>query len=99
MNILNTLVLMLACAVAAPVLAEDPAPAKVVDRSSPDFVRCKKEVEIGSLVKKNKICRTNAEWKALGERESSEAMEHLIESLGSEAKKFVEDNTTRPAGN
>jgi len=36
---------------------------KPVDKAAPDYVRCVKILETGSLVKKTKICRTNAEWR------------------------------------
>jgi hypothetical protein len=54
---------LLAVFVAGAAQAETtPAPAKVTDRRSPDFVRCVSAVETGSLVKRHKTCRTNAEW-------------------------------------
>ena len=39
----------------------NPAP-KITDRSDPDYVRCRSEPIIGSLVRKRKICMTNSEW-------------------------------------
>ena len=36
---------------------------KIKDRRHPDYVRCRKEPVIGSLVQKRKICMTNAQWK------------------------------------
>jgi hypothetical protein len=45
-----------------------PAPvAKGVDKSAPDYVRCRTFNEIGSLVRKIKACRTNAEWKKIND--------------------------------
>jgi len=35
---------------------------KITDRSHPDYVRCRSEPVIGSLVRKRKICMTNKEW-------------------------------------
>ena len=35
---------------------------KISDRSHPDYVRCRSEPVIGSLVRKRKICMTNSEW-------------------------------------
>ena len=37
-------------------------PASKPNRNDPNFVRCVSQVETGSLVKKRRICRTNAEW-------------------------------------
>jgi hypothetical protein len=54
--------------------AVDPATAsKVVDRNSPDFVRCVREPVTGSIVRKVKLCRTNAEWKRIIEQQSNDA--------------------------
>ncbi len=41
---------------------EDKGPPKITDRSHPDYVRCRSEPVIGSLVRKRKICMTNSEW-------------------------------------
>ena len=51
---------------------------KVVDKTSPDYVRCVRIAETGSLVKKQKVCRTNAEWKRQQEQEKADA-DNLIE--------------------
>ena len=54
-----------------PALAEPPSAAEVeeanagLDRTSPDYVRCKREDVIGYRAKKKRICRTNAEWERL----------------------------------
>ena len=52
-----------------PVLAQDTAndPArdadgKIIDRSHPDYVKCRTESVIGSRAKKRKVCLTNREW-------------------------------------
>ncbi|WP_194954841.1 hypothetical protein [Sphingopyxis solisilvae] len=48
--------------------------------SDPNFIKCRKTVEIGSLVKKNRVCRTNAKWKEVianssqNARDTTEAM-------------------------
>jgi len=41
---------------------EASGPPKIRDRSHPDYVRCRSEPIIGSLVRKRKICMTNSEW-------------------------------------
>lgn len=58
---------VLASAVLAPaVMAKetyvDPAPTEKLDPKDPNYLRCRKILETGSLVKKQRICKTNAEW-------------------------------------
>jgi hypothetical protein len=36
--------------------------AEKLDPKDPDYVRCRKIAVTGSLVKKERICKTNAEW-------------------------------------
>ena len=36
-------------------------------RSDPAYIRCERILETGSLVKKMKYCRTNAEWRRLAD--------------------------------
>jgi hypothetical protein len=57
------------------VMAEKPAK---LDRSDPNAVRCKSLKVTGSLVKRERICRTNAEWRASSDQENRDA-ENLIE--------------------
>ena len=52
------------------------------DRRAPDYVRCRLLEVTGSLVKKEKICRTNREWEQLRVRGNSEA------------ERFIEQNRT-----
>ncbi len=40
----------------------DPAPTEKLDPRDPNYMRCRKIQETGSLVKKQRICKTNAEW-------------------------------------
>jgi Xaa-Pro aminopeptidase len=49
----------------SPVTPAPPVVAKVTDKNHPDYVRCKTFSEVGSLVRKIKACRTNAEWKKI----------------------------------
>ena len=63
---------VLASAVLAPAaLAKetyvDPAPTEKLDPRDPNYMRCRKILETGSLVKKQRICKTNAEWAKAGE--------------------------------
>ena len=56
---------------AAPVLAKEtyvnPAPTEKLDPKDPNYMRCRKIQVTGSLVKKDRICKTNAEWAKAGE--------------------------------
>ena len=36
-------------------------------RDHPAYIRCERQLETGSLVKKTRLCRTNAEWRRLGD--------------------------------
>jgi hypothetical protein len=38
-----------------------------IDPKSPEAIRCRKIAVTGSLVKKDRICKTNAEWAQAGE--------------------------------
>lgn len=46
---------------AKPPATQSPSDGKL-DRKDPNYIRCVSQVETGSLVKKKRICRTNAEW-------------------------------------
>ena len=51
-----------------------------LDKSHPDYVRCKREAVIGSRAKRKKTCMTNSEWR-------------IVERRGNEASKtFAGDN-------
>jgi len=39
----------------------------------PYFIKCRKTLEIGSLVKKNRVCHTNEQWKAVWAKENQDA--------------------------
>lgn len=79
--------ILLACALtaflAAPAAAQStdkPLPPK--DRNDPNYVRCRLIDVTGSLVKKEKTCKTNREWEDLRRRGNSEA------------ERFIEQNRT-----
>lgn len=50
-------------------------------QTHPYYIKCRKTLEIGSLVKKNRVCYTNEKWKEvshkgnLDARETAEAMQ------------------------
>ena len=57
----------LASAGQATVSHVDPAPTERLDPRDPNYMRCRKIQVTGSLVKKDRICKTNAEWAKAGE--------------------------------
>jgi len=53
----------------------------------PNFIKCRAVAKTGSLVKRGQVCRTLAQWKAVEEHGNREA------------RRLVEDGTSRPGGN
>src|SRR3546814_19164469 len=48
--------------------------------SDPGYIRCRRIEQIGSLVKKLRVCNTNAEWKRIvdrGKQDARDSMETL----------------------
>ena len=62
---------------AMPAMAED-KPA--MDRNDPNAVRCKRMAMTGSLVRKERTCRTNAEWKKISEQQNRDADDLITRS-------------------
>lgn len=64
---------------AAPLLAAASADAgaEKLDPKDPNYVRCRKIQVTGSLVKKERICKTNAEW-ARANEDAQKNVEDLI---------------------
>lgn len=53
---------------------------RTLTRDHPNYIRCKRLEETGSLVKKRTDCRTNQEWarvESVGNQEAREAVEGL----------------------
>lgn len=51
----------------------------------PDFIKCRKIEEIGSLVKKARVCHTNEQWKQLwvqGNQDSRDTMDAYSSKAG-----------------
>ena len=46
---------------------------KGLGQTHPYYIKCRKTLEIGSLVKKNRVCHTNAEWKDVIARGNQDA--------------------------
>ena len=62
-------------------------------RSDPQFIRCTKQLETGSLVRKRATCRTNAEWRRVEDISNNEARDiaDRVNTSGS-------SNSLEPAG-
>jgi len=57
-----------------------------IESSDPNYIKCRKADVMGSLVKKQRICRTNAQWKeasALGNEGTRDMVEGMARSGGS----------------
>jgi hypothetical protein len=52
--------------------------------TDPNFIKCRKTLELGSLVKRNRVCRTNAKWKEVIANSSQNARA-TVEAMGSKA--------------
>lgn len=48
-------------------------------QTHPYYIKCRKTLEIGSLVKKNRVCHTNEQWKVALEKGSTSARETMEE--------------------
>ena len=78
-----------ACAVAADISEPDPKAMSrseirafnaKLSRTHPYYIRCERSEDIGSLVKRNYSCRTNAQWEkadAIGNQNARDAIESM----------------------
>lgn len=55
-----------------------------LDKNDPNFIRCKREVEIGSLVKRTYSCRTNDQW-AKADRQGNENARESYDAMTSKS--------------
>jgi hypothetical protein len=60
--LLTASLLLVAPALPAVATTEGAAAAEKLDPKDPNYLRCRKIAVTGSLVKKERICKTNAEW-------------------------------------
>lgn len=70
MRILKTMIAASLFAMAMPALAQDKPK---LDRNDPNATRCRRLDVTGSLVRKERICKTNAEWRAISEQQNRDA--------------------------
>ena len=66
-----------AIAVVSPALAQEQPK---IDRNDPNAVRCKKLEITGSLVRKTRICKTNAQWREIGDQQNRDADDLIMRS-------------------
>ncbi|MGQ3102028.1 hypothetical protein [Sphingopyxis solisilvae] len=52
--------------------------------ADPDYIKCRKVLETGSLVKKYRVCRTNAKWREVIANSSQNARA-TVEAMSSKA--------------
>lgn len=45
--------------------------------TDPDYIRCRRIEQIGSLVRKLRVCNTNAEWKRISDRGNQDARDSM----------------------
>lgn len=64
-----------------------------LDRSDPQFIRCTKQLETGSLVRKRATCRTNEEWRRVEDISNTEARD-IVDRVNSSGS----SNSLEPAG-
>lgn len=53
--------------------------------TDPAYIKCRKTLEIGSLVKKNRVCHTNEQWKevsAKGNQSARDTAEAMTSKAG-----------------
>ncbi|MDR6833186.1 MULTISPECIES: hypothetical protein [unclassified Sphingopyxis] len=57
---------------------------KGLAQTDPNYIKCRKTLEIGSLVKKNRVCYTNEKWKEVSAKGSQNARD-TAEAMTSKA--------------
>lgn len=77
MRILKAVIASGLFVIAMPALADEKPK---LDRNDPNATRCKRLAVTGSLVRKERTCRTNAEWKAIGEQQNRDADDIITRS-------------------
>ncbi len=77
MRVLKTMIAAGLFAMAMPALAQDKPK---LDRNDPNATRCRRLDVTGSLVRKERICKTNAEWRAISEQQNRDADDLITRS-------------------
>jgi hypothetical protein len=75
---------LLLIGIGSPTIAQTPPPAAaadaVVDKSSPDYKRCRRIEVTGSRARKEKVCKTNAQWDAIARAGNETSRDQLERS-------------------
>lgn len=79
---LTPIVPIILLSVPVTVAANTDEPKRVTDRRSPDYIRCVTSIETGSLAKRHKVCKTNAEWDRVGRNQRGEANDMIDRARG-----------------
>ncbi|WP_416341365.1 hypothetical protein [Sphingobium yanoikuyae] len=77
MRIVKALAVAGLFALAYPAFAEDKPK---LDKNDPNATRCRTFPVTGSLARKERICKTNAEWRAIGEQQNRDADDLIMRS-------------------
>lgn len=77
MRVVKALILSGLCVAALPALAQEQPK---LDRNDPNATRCKRLSVTGSLVRKERVCKTNAEWRAISEQQNRDADDLITRS-------------------
>lgn len=70
MKVLKSLIATGLLTAALPAIAQEQPK---MDRNDPNAVRCKRLEVTGSLVRRERICKTNAQWRAISEQQNRDA--------------------------
>ncbi len=60
--------------------SQQQAPAAKLDPRDPNAVKCRRLEVTGSLVRRERVCRTNAEWRAVSEQQNRDADDLITRS-------------------
>ena len=77
MRIVKALVMTGLFVMAYPALAQDKPK---LDKNDPNATRCRSFPITGSLVKKERVCKTNADWRAISEQQNRDADDMITRS-------------------
>lgn len=82
MRLITLVALATLSAVGLPAMAAAPSADNAgLSKDDPNYVRCRKLEVTGSLVRKTRVCKTNAEWQRLAEKGSGDAQEIFQRNL------------------
>ena len=77
MRIFKAVIVSSLVVMAMPALAQNKPP---LDKNDPNAVRCRRLQVTGSLIKKDRVCKTNAEWRGISEQQNRDADDLITRS-------------------